>query len=123
MAQFAEFLRRSVHARGDSLDKLVSESQELAKELRDAKRPDADFEEFVSLVELSKAMLLARRANYGQLERAFDDYCHNCYWRAQIETHRLDGDLADLERRQAELEVLIRKLLHERYGHEVPRVR
>jgi Ca-activated chloride channel homolog len=55
VAQFAEVLRRSVHARGDSLATLVREAQRLDKALG-----DPDFTEFVALLALANPLLDAR---------------------------------------------------------------
>jgi Ca-activated chloride channel family protein len=52
VAQFAEFLRRSVHARGDSYDELRGRAAGLARELRD----DAQVAEFRDLVDRTAAL-------------------------------------------------------------------
>ncbi len=67
VAQFAEFLRRSVHCRNDSLDELIAESKKLEGELA-----DADFSEFVSLLEQSRHLVLQSLPKYDELSRAID---------------------------------------------------
>lgn len=54
-AQFAEVLRRSVHARADSFATLLSEARRLERGLG-----DADFTEFVALLERANPLLDAR---------------------------------------------------------------
>jgi Ca-activated chloride channel family protein len=115
VAQFAEFLRRSFHARNDSLERLIDETKRLVKETK-----DAETAEFLALVELSKALLLERQRQYDGYQRYLDEYGHNCYWQAWIEARRIAGyeqQNAELEARNAELERKIRAILHERYGH------
>jgi hypothetical protein len=55
VAQFAEVLRQSVHARGDSFATLLRESQRLAQALG-----DPDFDQFVALAARANPLLDAR---------------------------------------------------------------
>lgn len=55
VAQFAEVLRRSVHARGDSFARLLQEAQRLDKAMG-----DPDVSEFVALLEKANPLLDAR---------------------------------------------------------------
>ena len=71
VAQFAEFLRRSVHARGDSVDALVDEATKLEPELR-----DPDFTEFLGLVKLAAPQLKAlQAAGTDELVAMLDQLC------------------------------------------------
>ena len=108
-AQFAEFLRRSVHARGDSLDQLIADVQKLTGE-----RNDAETAELADMVVKSRALLDAEFARRGRIERAVFDLRHSCFEQARLEARRLESDrvqLAALEREIAERELNLRKLL------------
>jgi len=76
VAQFAEFLRRSVHARRDSLDLLVAEAERLERELR-----DSDFTQFVELVRRSRQILLAELARRDWVDDCADLIRHRHYLR------------------------------------------
>ena len=109
VAQFAEFLRRSVHARGDSLDELIERSRKLEAELE-----DADFTEFTELLERSRALILAQLPEQDALAQAIDAVRYQKYLQAQIEDlRRREGErmLEGLEQRNQELEEELRKLL------------
>jgi Ca-activated chloride channel family protein len=114
VAQFAEFLRRSVHARTDSLDRLIDEARKLAGELR-----DKDFDEFVDMLtrshelvrlELARRdwlqecgdLLRHRRFLHCQLDELYRRY-PSCFDDAQAKAH-LEGQLREIELRLAELE-------------------
>jgi len=88
VAQFAEFLRRSVHARRDSLDLLVAESERLEREQR-----DPDFTQFVELVRRSRQILLAELARRDWIDDCGDLIRHRHYLREL---------LRDLRERQGE---------------------
>jgi len=113
VAQFAEFLRRSVHARGDSFDQLLAEAQALAPE-----SDDADFTELVQLLERSRALILSSLPRHDALTQAIDAVRKNYFLRAQIE------DLPDpkpellkqIEQQNVDLEERLRKLLEEELG-------
>jgi Ca-activated chloride channel family protein len=114
VAQFAEFLRRSFHARDDSLDRLIEETRKLSSELK-----DADTAEFLSLVETSKALLLARRAQVTAVDRALDEYRHHCYWAERLRLHRFDSEQAtyeELQRKIRDLETKLRKLIGDQHA-------
>jgi Ca-activated chloride channel family protein len=109
VAQFAEFLRRSVHARGDSLDRLIEEAQRLEGELR-----DPEFAEFTALVLKSRQLVLAELGRYGDLARTVDELRWNCFRAAQLEDLGRAEDLErirELERQNRLLEEALRKLL------------
>jgi len=80
VAQFAEFLRRSTHARADSLDQLIAEAKAL-----DAVLEDEDFTEFVELVERSRMLVLSELNRYDDLERALDAIRQSAYLQSQLE--------------------------------------
>jgi Ca-activated chloride channel family protein len=109
VAQFAEFLRRSVHARGDSLDRLIEEAQRLEGELR-----DPEFAEFTALVLKSRQLVLAELGRYGDLARTVDELRWNCFRAAQLEDLGRSEDLErirELERQNRLLEEALRNLL------------
>jgi Ca-activated chloride channel homolog len=117
VAQFAEFLRRSYHARGDSLDALIAEAAKLDAELR-----DPEFSEFVQMVVRSKTLVLDEQSRFTELERHTERYRYNCYLRAQLEDLRRDSDrglVAQLEAENLQLEAQIRELLHQRLEQRV----
>ncbi len=106
VAQFAEFLRRSVHARTDSLDRLIAEAQKLDREMR-----DPEFSEFVSMVQRSRELVLAEHRRRDWVDDCGDVLRHNRFLRQQIEDlQRRTGELRDAERAQREAEEL-RKLV------------
>jgi len=86
VAQFAEFLRQSVHARDDSYDDLIAEVSALTKELRG----DADFEEFARLVVRNRVLVVERLQEYGRIGRALDCLRRSAY---------LSAELRELDRR------------------------
>lgn len=115
VAQFAEVLRRSVHARGDSFELLVREGEALERELA-----DPDFTELVDLTKQARDRLLERDASHDELERALDAYREGCWRRADLEDRLEDRAedrerLAELERENAELLRRLRELLEERH--------
>jgi len=121
VAQFAEFLRRSVHARTDSLDRLIDEARKLAGELRGASGEprDKDFDEFVDMLtrshelvrlELARRdwlqecgdLLRHRRFLHCQLDELYRRY-PSCFDDTQAKAH-LEAQLREIELRLAELE-------------------
>lgn len=109
VAQAAEVLRGSVHARGDSLDELVAECERLALELR-----DPSFDEFVGLVRRARELALARRAQQGELERLTDELRENSVRRQVIEQQARERqwqELEELAQRSRDLEARIQVLL------------
>lgn len=113
VAQFAEFLRRSVHARGDSFDRLLAEAQALAPE-----SPDPDFTELVQLLERSRELIVNSLPRHDALSQAIDAVRKNYFLRAQIE------DLPDpkpellqqIEQQNQDLEERLRQLLEQELG-------
>jgi Ca-activated chloride channel family protein len=110
VAQFAEFLRRSIHARYDSLDRLIDEAKKLAAELR-----DPEFDEFVAMVSRSRELVL-RELNVRRppIDRCFDELRHRAYLLQQIDElerrfasqsriDELDRNARDLDRQLDEL--------------------
>jgi hypothetical protein len=108
VAQFAELLRRSVHARHDSLDELLVEARALSRELE-----DPEFDELADLVERSRELIVAERARRGDLFRALESVREACYLEAELEElnlllgrerlHDLEDALRELARRIQEL--------------------
>ena len=102
VGQFAEFLRRSVHARTDSLDRLIAEAQKLDNELR-----DPDFSEFVSMVQKSRELVLAEQRRRDWVDDCGDVLRHNRFLRQQIEDLRWrTGEQRDAGQAQREAEEL-----------------
>ncbi len=117
VAQFAEFLRRSVHARRDSLERLIDEARKLSSELR-----DKEFEEFVDMLVRSRELIraeLARRdwlddcghllrhrhylhSQFDDLRRRFPQRFDDARLAAEFEAH-----LVELQTRLGELEARI----------------
>src|SRR5690606_25107185 len=83
VAQLAEFLRRSVHARTDSLDRLVAEGEALARELK-----STEFDEFVGMARRTRDLVRARIAPRDAFDDCGDALRYNCYLRQQIEALR-----------------------------------
>ncbi len=110
VAQFAEVLRGSVHASGDSYDALLSETQALARTLG-----DPDFTELVELQKQARDLLAERRARgHGDLRRCVDAVRRNAYLRAELEElerGREREELEQLERENRELEQRLSELL------------
>ena len=78
VGQFAEFLRRSVHARGDSVDRLLVEAERLEAELR-----DPEFREFVALVKRSRELVLAELRRRDWVDDCGDALLHHEFLRAR----------------------------------------
>ncbi|MAF64940.1 MAG: von Willebrand factor type A domain-containing protein [Planctomycetota bacterium] len=115
VAQFAEILRRSYHARNDSLDELISVAATLERELA-----DPDHLEFLSLMVRTRALI--RQAPYhtpGVLERSIDGLRRNrildCEY-SELSTIVDDGVIAELERQNRELSDRIRELMRQEAG-------
>ncbi len=116
VSQFAEFLRRSVHARGDSLDRLIDEAKKLDGEMK-----DNDFHEFVAMVEKSKALVLAQSAR-SEIQVKLDEYRVRQCQRAELESLKTDATLlAKLDAQNSEMEATLRELLRKRL--QQPQVR
>jgi Ca-activated chloride channel family protein len=117
VAQFAEFLRRSTHARGRSFDDLLSEAKKLEKQAA-----DADFSELVSLLDKSRSLILANVSSCDELCQTIDVVRRNQILRAEHDLLSIERDqktLDDLARQNAELEARIRELLRRKMEQKV----
>jgi Ca-activated chloride channel family protein len=109
VAQFAEFLRRSTHARGRSFDDLLAEAKKLEKEAA-----DPEFSELVALLEKSRSLILANLPQCDELCQTIDIVRRNQILRAEhdmLSNERDQKALDELARQNAELEARIRELL------------
>jgi Ca-activated chloride channel family protein len=109
VAQFAEFLRRSSHARGRSFDDLIAEAQKLEKQ-----GDDRDVAELVTLLEKSRSLILASLPQCDELCQTIDVIRKNQILRAERDMLSLERDqktLDELAKQNAELEARIRELL------------
>jgi len=112
VAQFAEFLRRSVHARGDSLDDLIVEADKLVKETG-----DPETTELVLLMHKSKQLILNALPACDDLCQAIDAVRRNSLLRCQEELLAKESNqkiLEDVEAENRKLEERIRDLLRRR---------
>ena len=112
VAQFAEFLRRSVHARGDSLEDLIVEADKLVKETG-----DAETAEFVVLVHKSKQLILNALPACDDLCQAIDAVRRRSLLRCEEELLAKESNqkiLEDIEAENRKLEDRIRDLLRRR---------
>lgn len=111
--QFAEFLRRSVHARGDSLDRLIEDTRKLAQE-----RPgDVQVKELADMVLQSKLLLDADLARYSQLQARVDELRRHRYERERLAALQRESDreiLQRIDQQVASLERALRDELEER---------
>ncbi len=110
VAQLAELLRRSIHARDDSFETLLSESRKLSGELA-----DPDFDEFVKMIERTIALLSTEWGHYDALARRLDALRMQRYLRAQLEDLQSDLErsrLEEFDRHCQELEDEIRAILN-----------
>ncbi len=110
VAQFAEILRRSIHARGDSLDDLIRGADLLQKQMPG----DADFAEFTALLLRSKELVLRTLPACDDLCRTIDLLRTNRYLGATA--HEMGRDartLEEIERTTRDLELRLRELLRQ----------
>lgn len=117
VAQFAEILRRSMHARGDSLDDLIAQSTKLAGQLG-----DPDFVEFVDMLNASRRLIIERAPRSSDLTDCVDALRRNRILRAQIEELRREQSaalLSDLEQQNAQLELRLRDLIRQELEQEL----
>jgi Ca-activated chloride channel family protein len=117
VAQFAEFLRRSVHARGESLDELIAEADKLAKETG-----DPETTELALLLHKSKHLILNAIPSCDDLCQAIDSVRRNSLLRCQAELLAQESNariLEDLEAENHKLEERIRELLRNRLKPQV----
>lgn len=118
VAQFAEFLRRSVHAKGDSFDELVREAERIQRE---AATPE--FQELVVLLERTRLLLQAQVLPCDELCEAMERLREIQVRIAELEVQGSNRDetlYAELQRRNAEQEALVRRIL-ERENQAAPR--
>jgi Ca-activated chloride channel family protein len=117
VAQFAEFLRRSVHARRDSLERLIDEGRKLAGELK-----DKEFDEFLDMAARSRDLIHAELRRRDWLDDCGYLLRHRHYLHGQIDElrRRFPSRFAD-PRYAAELEQELR-LLDQRLGELGARV-
>jgi Ca-activated chloride channel family protein len=114
VAQVAEVLRRSVHARDNDFDNLLAAMVTLDRELQ-----DPEFSELCALLRDKRDLIKRTLHREDDLRRAVDELCRNRYLNAQLEDlqrEELADQLDQLERQNAELEALIRELLRQRMG-------
>ncbi len=109
VAQFAENLRRSTHARGDSLEELVQEAEKLRPQLS-----DPEFDELVGLVRRAEGMLLEERVREmaDELGMTLREYKRLVYQRALLEELTARGERSSelLQQIRAENEALEQKI-------------
>lgn len=98
VAQLAEVLRRSIHARDDSLETLLAESRKLAPELA-----DPDFDEFVRMVERTIELIASDWGRYDDLARRLDRLRMQHYLKAKLEDVARDLDQARLQELDAQI--------------------
>ncbi len=116
-AQFAEILRRSVHARGDSLDTLLGEALRLQKEIPN----DADFNELCLLISKSKDLIVRTMPACDELCQAIDQVREASYRRAQLEQLQKEMDAQTIEllkKQNDELEARLRDLVKRRLENQ-----
>jgi hypothetical protein len=97
VAQFAEFLRRSVHARGDSLDELIAEADKLVRETGDSETAELDL-----LLHKSRQLILNSLPGCDDLCQAIDAVRRNSLLRCQSELLAKEMDAKLLEELEAE---------------------
>ncbi|MBL8766571.1 MAG: hypothetical protein JNL94_04345 [Planctomycetes bacterium] len=112
VAQFAEFLRRSVHARGDSIDDLAARCAALATRIG-----SAEFVEFAKLVDASRTLIVSNLARTDELTQAVDLLRRNHMLSAelnQLAQAQASAVLKQLEEQNRKLEDEIRRLIEQR---------
>jgi Ca-activated chloride channel family protein len=116
VAQLAECLRRSVHARGDSRDVLLGETRKLERELG-----EPEFSEFAGLVERALPLLAQDEDSESEIQPLLDELARLRYEQGQRELEQkplAPEEEQDAARRIAELEATIRQKIVERHGGE-----
>jgi Ca-activated chloride channel family protein len=114
VAELAELLRRSVHARGDSRELLVSETEKLERELA-----DPEITELAGLVAKALPLLAKDEDESADLQPLLDELARLQYERGQRELEETPLAPEDEEaatRRIGELEAEIRHKIAERHG-------
>ncbi|MEM7306823.1 MAG: von Willebrand factor type A domain-containing protein [Planctomycetota bacterium] len=128
IGQLAEFLRRSVHARGDSYATLVQEALRLQREAT-----DEDFDELCQLLVQHQALITSHLPADDEIARAIEELTRHHYLRGQLDQlHREVDELSEevLEEIRSENESienrireLIERQLESALQPEKPRVR
>jgi hypothetical protein len=109
VAQFAEFLRRSVHARGDSFEELMREAARMEQEA-----PQTEFLEFVALLERTRDLLARTLPSCNEVCEALEELKRGQYRLAELEALGAgrDGTLFEQVQRENKLqEAKVRALL------------
>jgi Ca-activated chloride channel family protein len=112
VAQLAELLRRSVHARGDSYDALVTEAIRLEQIAE-----DPAFTQLTTMLAASRELIVRHLPPDDAVARAIDELTRHNYLQgkmAQLEAGNrelTEEVLAELQRQNAALEARIRELL------------
>jgi Ca-activated chloride channel family protein len=117
MGQLAEVLRRSIHARDDSLESLLSEARKLAPELA-----DPDFDEFVAMVERTIELIAKDWGRYDDLARRLDQLRMQNYLKARLEDVARDLDRAQIEELDGQIRALEQEIRFELEKQD-PRIR
>ena len=118
VAQFAEVLRRSRHARGDSFARLMDEAVALHRETR-----DGELAELCGMLGRSRDLIAAEATHDRELSDCLEAVQRNHYLRAQFDclaertSAQVDREAVErLERENEALEQHIRAMLLERSG-------
>jgi Ca-activated chloride channel family protein len=109
VAQFAEFLRRSVHARGDSFEDLMREAARIQQEA-----PQAEFLEFVALLERTRDLLARTLPPCDELCEAMEELKRGQYRLTELEALGAGRDqtlFEQLQRENKQQEEKVRALL------------
>lgn len=110
VAQFAEILRRSIHARGESLDDLIVEAGRLQAQIPN----DKDFAEFTTLLLRAKDSILRTLPACDELCQTIDALRSNQYLGAVMSESRQDAStLQEIEATRLKLEERLRELLRQ----------
>lgn len=115
-AQFAEVLRRSTHARGDSLDDLIAASAKLAPEIQ-----DKDFQELCDLVKVLRDEIMRRFSRRTELGDCIEDLRRHHLQQAEQSLYdAIDKrpSLEDFEKLRIDLERKIEELIRRRVEEE-----
>lgn len=111
-AQFAEILRRSEHARGDSITDVIAAAAKLAPEIR-----DTDFQEMLDLMSICRGEILKRNQRRSDLDDCVQGLRRHNLRVAQYEPLGSESDQVtteDLAKLGADLEESIRRVVRKR---------